>query len=125
MIAAPICGFGHGPMKARKGKYGNFWSCGVKDANGVWCQFKPAKNIPPPDAENMFSADLDKSKASEEKSVSDAKRSDDMSWGNAKNCASVLLAANIAKSKDTVDGFNVMKEFSDLAILIYKMPKPE
>jgi hypothetical protein len=124
MTTPPSCPT-HGPMKARKGRYGNFWSCGVKDANGAWCQYKPPKDTPPPDAESMFSASLDKTAAAEDRTKADAKRSDDMAWGNAKNCASVILAAKIGKASNDTDAFDVMKEFVELSELIYKMPKPE
>lgn len=30
-------------MKSRKGQYGDFWSCGQKNADGSWCKYKPPK----------------------------------------------------------------------------------
>jgi len=39
------CGVHGTPMSLRNGTYGQFWSCGKKDANGSWCKFKPGKPI--------------------------------------------------------------------------------
>lgn len=41
---APKCGVHGTPMSLRQGQYGNFWSCGTKNADGTWCKYKPAKN---------------------------------------------------------------------------------
>jgi hypothetical protein len=35
---APICSMHDKPMKLRQGKYGPFWSCAVRNPNGLWCQ---------------------------------------------------------------------------------------
>jgi transposase-like protein len=35
---APICPMHNKPMKMRQGKYGSFWSCAVRNPNGLWCQ---------------------------------------------------------------------------------------
>lgn len=37
----PICPIHHNPMKLRTGKFGDFWSCGMKMDDGSWCKYKP------------------------------------------------------------------------------------
>ena len=34
----PTCPKHGKPMKLRQGKYGAFWSCAVRNPNGLWCQ---------------------------------------------------------------------------------------
>jgi hypothetical protein len=43
-----------------KGKFGDFWSCGQKNADGSWCKFKPPK---PTTETEKFQETLDKSGA--------------------------------------------------------------
>lgn len=33
----PICPLHKRPMKLRRGIYGSFWSCAMRDASGRWC----------------------------------------------------------------------------------------
>lgn len=35
---APKCSIHKTPMKKRNGQYGEFWSCGTKQADGSWCK---------------------------------------------------------------------------------------
>lgn len=46
--AVPTCGVHGTPMKwlegtSKAGKHYAFWSCGQKNADGTWCNFKPEK----------------------------------------------------------------------------------
>ncbi len=41
--SVPMCGIHGTPMKQRTGQYGTFWSCGKKNADNSWCQYKPPK----------------------------------------------------------------------------------
>jgi hypothetical protein len=34
----PVCPMHSKPMRLRHGKYGSFWSCAVRNPNGLWCQ---------------------------------------------------------------------------------------
>jgi len=36
-LAAPLCSAHETPMRYRKGRYGDFWSCGQRKADGRWC----------------------------------------------------------------------------------------
>ncbi len=36
----PFCEAHYRLMVARSGKYGKFWSCPAKNADGSWCQFR-------------------------------------------------------------------------------------
>ena len=38
----PICAVHNRPMVQRQGKYGNFWTCPVKE-RGLWCKYRPPK----------------------------------------------------------------------------------
>lgn len=38
----PICAIHNKPMVQRRGQYGMFWACSVKDG-GVWCKYRPPK----------------------------------------------------------------------------------
>lgn len=40
-IAVPICPIHNKEMVKRVGKFGEFWSCPTKDAQGNWCKHKP------------------------------------------------------------------------------------
>ena len=37
----PICAIHHVPMARVKGKYGYFWSCHERNADGSFCSYKP------------------------------------------------------------------------------------
>jgi hypothetical protein len=39
----PMCKIHGTPMTQRDGKFGTFWSCGKKNADGSWCSYKPPK----------------------------------------------------------------------------------
>ena len=34
---APVCPVHKTPMAYRHGRFGAFWSCPIKDENGIWC----------------------------------------------------------------------------------------
>lgn len=36
-LVAPHCPVHQTPMRYRKGRYGDFWSCGQRKADGRWC----------------------------------------------------------------------------------------
>jgi len=38
----PVCAVHNKPMVQRKGQYGMFWACPVKE-NGSWCKYRPPK----------------------------------------------------------------------------------
>ena len=40
--AAPQCAIHHQPMVKVQGKLGEFWSCHQKNADGSWCNYRPA-----------------------------------------------------------------------------------
>ena len=37
----PICAMHHVPMVKQRGKYGAFWSCHERNADGSFCSYKP------------------------------------------------------------------------------------
>jgi len=37
----PICALHHVPMVKQRGKYGTFWSCHERNADGSFCSYKP------------------------------------------------------------------------------------
>ncbi len=37
----PICAVHHVPMVRQKGRYGYFWSCHERNADGSFCSYKP------------------------------------------------------------------------------------
>lgn len=40
---APLCAVHQQPMRRQLGKYGGFWSCHQKNADGSYCSYRPAK----------------------------------------------------------------------------------
>jgi hypothetical protein len=43
---APRCPIHNRPMKLRKGAYGAFWSCSVRNPNGRWCPVTRGGKLP-------------------------------------------------------------------------------
>lgn len=44
-IVAPMCKVHNKPMTLREGKFGKFWSCSTKLADGTWCKYHPSNLV--------------------------------------------------------------------------------
>lgn len=91
-MSAPICP-DHGEMKARQGKFGAFWSCGVKMPDGSWCPFKPPRTVAAPTVTQTNTTKFERDMDGMTRSQENDKRDKSIKWMNAKNNATAIVVA--------------------------------
>jgi len=75
----PICPIHNNPMKWKEGgiskagrKYQGFWSCGKKNPDNSWCNYKPPAETPVADNAMKFGQSLDNMNNADEKKIREA-----------------------------------------------------
>ena len=110
-------------MSIREGKFGQFWSCGEKLADGTYCKYKPNKEEYPIGNEGKFIAELDNDTNDKKWDKINSEKNENISWMNAKNNACLLIANH--PEFDKVPSDKLRDLIYKLATKIFEMEIPK
>jgi len=85
-----------GVSKAGK-PYNGFWSCGQKNADGSWCNYKPKAETPT--GKQKFTAELNQDLHDEKIKKAVEHKDDQIAKFNAKNNATIIVASAIQSNQ--------------------------
>ena len=119
----PQCQYHLKNMSIREGKFGQFWSCGEKLADGTYCKYKPNKDEYPIGEEGKFTSNLDIDLKDQKWDKINADKNENISWMNAKNGAVMLIANHPAFKEAKSDQLREL--MYKLAVKIFEMEMPE